>query len=246
MAARGVPLLCLVLAACPVPAGAQPAPRVSVALNGGLQPTATELDNSFTFTVHQETGSTRVSYPIERAVVFDAGGGVRLWGGLGAGLAVSRVVRDGTALTTTSVPHPLYLQQHREVTGEARGIRREESGLHVQAQYQVASGGRLGITLMGGPSLLQVHQTLVTAVDYREAYPYDTADFTGARTRRGTATGSGFNVGADVRWMLTRHIGMGGVLRFTRATVGLDAPGSGRISVDAGGAHVGAGLRFTF
>ncbi len=35
-------------------------------------------------------------------------------------------------------------------------------------------------------------------------------------------------------WMLTRKFGVGGILRFSRATVDLDAPNNRTVSVDVG------------
>jgi hypothetical protein len=247
--------LLLGIAALAAPAAAQTrlppgafgeAPRITVAVSGGYQATTTEFDDAFTFDLNRETGRTEVDYPIEAGFLFDAGAGVRLWRGLGAGVAVSRFVRDGSVSTTTSLPHPLFLQQDREIDGDADGITREETGVHVQAQYLLPLAGRLQVTLMGGPSFLQVQQAMVNEVTYSEEYPYDTATFTGVETEDVKGSAAGFNVGADVRWMFSPNVGIGGLIRFTRATVDLDAPGGRTVSVDAGGTHVGAGIRLVF
>jgi hypothetical protein len=250
-------VVCALLAVAPKPVAAQsrprpaarptsPLPRVSIGISGGYQATTTEFDDAFDFTIYQETGSTRVTYPVEAGPLFDVSGGVRLWRGLGVGLAVSRFALDGVAATTTSVPHPLFLGQNRQVIGEGDAIRREESGIHVQAQYLVAVGRKLHVTLMAGPSVLQVNQALVIDVNYTQEYPYDTATFTGVDSRRVKASAVGFNAGADVRWMFSRTIGAGVLVRFTRATVDLDAADNRTISVDAGGTQIGAGVRFAF
>ena len=220
-------------------------PRGFVSINGGYQASTTEFDDSFTFSLHQETGTTRVTYPVEAGAIFDAAGGVRLWRGLGAGLAVSRFVRDGSAATATSLPHPFFLQQHRSLDGDATGIRREETGIHLQAQYGVPLSRRLYLTLMAGPSLLRVDQALVIDVNYTEAYPYDEATFSGADSSGRDGSAVGFNLGADVRWMFTPAIGAGGFVRFTRGQVDLET-GERTITVDAGGAQAGAGVRFVF
>jgi Outer membrane protein beta-barrel domain len=228
-------------------AGSFPAePRVTVSVSGGYQATTTEFDDQFTFELYRETGRSDVTYPIAAGFLFDAGAGVRLWRGLGAGVAVSRFVRDGTVSTTTSLPHPIFLQQNREITGDPDGITREETGIHIQAQYLLPLSGRLQVTLMGGPSILQVTQAIVTDVNYSEEYPYDTAEFTGVDSRDVKKSATGFNAGADVRWMFSRHVGVGALVRFTRATVDLDGPDTRTIPVDAGGTHVGAGLRVGF
>ena len=47
-------------------------------------------------------------------------------------------------------------------------------------------------------------------------------------------------------WMLGRTFGVGGILRFSKATVDLDAPNNRTISVDAGGFYAGGGVRILF
>lgn len=227
------------------PASAQETSRGFISINGGYQASTTEFDDSFTFSAHQETGTTRVTYPIDAGPIFDAGGGVRLWKGLGVGLAVSRFTIDSTVQASSSIPHPFFPERHREVSGEAGDIRREETGIHVQAQYSIPLG-RLHLTLMAGPSVLQVSQAMVIDVNYSEEYPYDTAAFAGVDTTSKKGSKAGFNAGADVRWMFSRSFGVGGVVRFSRATIDLDEIDGRTVSVDAGGVQAGVGIRIGF
>ena len=53
-------------------------------------------------------------------------------------------------------PHPFFFNQPREVTGEATGVKRSETAVHVQAMYLVNPGGRLRLVLSGGPSFFDV------------------------------------------------------------------------------------------
>jgi hypothetical protein len=253
---RTLPAVALVVVAA-VPALAQPKPRptppdvsrpsrFSLGINGGFQAAANDFEDSFTFTRDQETGTTGTNYPVEGALTLDGGIGVRLWRGLGAGVALSRFRSDAVGSTSSSVPHPLFLQQHREVAGEAAGMARQETGVHLQVQYLAPLGRNVQLALIGGPSFVQVDQTLVIDANYSETYPYDTATFEGVDSRRVTGSAAGFNVGADLRWMFTRNVGAGVLVRFTRATVDLDAPDARAITVDAGGGQVGLGVRFAF
>lgn len=249
MPMRGLGLLAVLFATCAAPIAAQAqaqAPRVSFALNAAYQPTITRFDDRFTFMRYQETGTTRVEYPVQATFLADAGADVRLWHGLGAGFAVSRFGRKGSASTFSSVPHPLYLERHRRVEGRAESVGRQETGIHVQVRYQLPLAGRLRVGVSGGPSLLRVRQTLVTEARFREEYPYDTAEPAGVNTREVEGTATGFNVGAELGWMFTRHVGFGGALRFTRAEIDLDLDGARTIPVDAGGSHLGLGLRLAF
>ena len=139
-----------------------------------------------------------------------------------------------------TLPHPLFFQRNRQISGETGGLRREETGIHIQAQYQLPPFGKLYVTLAGGPSVLDTRQSIVTDVNYTEEFPYDSATYVGVDSQRVSGTATGFNVGADVRWMFTRNIGVGGLVRYTRASVDLTRDGR-TVTVDAGGTQVGGG-----
>ena len=130
--------------------------------------------------------------------------------------------------------------------GDATGVKRSETAVHVQAMYLVSTGGRLRLVISGGPSFFNVEQDLVTEVNITEAYPYDTATFASAQKTSVKGSAVGFNVGADVMWMFGKTVGVGGLVRFAPATVDLDAPSSRTASVDAGGIYAGGGLRLLF
>ena len=129
---------------------------------------------------------------------------------------ISHFTVDSRATVTSSVPHPFFLQRHRQVTGEPDGLRREETAVHIQAQYQLPPFGRLHVVLAGGPSIIDVKQTVVIDVNYTEEFPYDTATFTGVDSKRGTGTATGFNVGVDFQWMFNPNLGVGALVRITQ------------------------------
>jgi len=82
-------------------------------------------------------------------------------------------------------------------------------------------------------------------VNFSETYPYDTAAFTSADVTESSRTAVGVYVGADVAWMFSQHVGAGGLAQFTRATV-KENVGDRTVSIDAGGAQLGGGVRFVF
>ena len=239
----GLMTVCGLLGA--MPAAAQPLPRFTISVNGGYQPSTTSFDDRFTFDLNRETASVDTDYSVDAGPLFDAGVGFRIWKGLGAGIAISRFSVDSVGQADATLPHPLFFQRNRQISGETTGITREETGIHIQAQYQLPPFGSVYVTLAGGPSVLDIQQSIVTDVNYTEEFPYDTATYVGVDSQRVSGTATGFNAGADVRWMFTRNIGVGGLVRYTRATVDLTRNGR-TISVDAGGAQVGAGVRLAF
>ena len=229
------------LVASPVAAQTWPE-RVHISVNGAFQATTHDFSNRFEFERELETGSTEVDYPVQGGFVFDAGAGFRFWKNLAAGVSVSYFTRDDAASTTSNFPHPFFFNQPREVTGEATGVKRSETAVHVQAMYLVNPGGRLRLVLSGGPSFFDVQQDVVTEVTITETYPFDTAAFASAKTSREQGSAVSFNVGADVMWMLKPRFGVGGLVRYAQATVDLDAPGNRTIAVDAGGVYAGGGI----
>jgi hypothetical protein len=239
----GLMTVCGLLGA--MPAAAQPLPRFTISVNGGYQPSSTSFDDRFRFDLNRETASVDTDYSVDAGPLFDAGVGFRIWKGLGAGIAISRFSVDSAGRAEATLPHPLFFQRNRQISGETTGITREETGIHIQAQYQLPPFGNVYVTLAGGPSVLDIEQSIVTDVNFTEEFPYDTATYVGVDSRRVSGTATGFNAGADVRWMFTRNVGVGGLVRYTRASVDLTRNGR-TISVDAGGAQVGAGVRLAF
>ena len=214
-------------------------------INGGYQPSTTSFDDSFTFSLYQETGTTEASYAIDAGAIFEGGAAVRLWKGLAFGGVISHFTVDATASVASSVPHPFFLQRYREVSGEPEGLRREETAIHFQAQYQLPPAGKLHVVLSGGPTIIDVKQTLVIDANYTEEFPYDTATFTGVDSKRGTGTAMGFNAGVDVQWMFNPNLGAGALVRVSKATVDMSVDNR-ILQVEAGGTQIAAGIRLAF
>jgi hypothetical protein len=240
-------LACVMVLVGAAPAAAQSwSERVFISFNGAYQPATHDFSDRFEFERDFETGSTQTDYPIKGGLTFDGGAGYRLWKNLGAGVAVSYLTRDDVGHTTSSVPHPLFFNQARTVTGDAPNLTRTERAVHVQAMYLWKSSGALRLAISGGPSFFTVEQDLVTDISVSQTYPFDTATFASATTTRVKASKSAFNVGADVMWMFAPNVGVGGIARFSKVSVDLDAPGGRTVPIDAGGGYVGGGVRLLF
>ncbi|MEP6916617.1 MAG: outer membrane beta-barrel protein [Acidobacteriota bacterium] len=223
-----------------------PEPRAVLSISGGVQSVTGTLSDHFETPLNAETETVDVKYSLKPDLLVDAGIGVRLWAHLGAGLAVSRATGTHSADIEASIPHPFFFERPRAVSGTEDNIVRNETGVHVQLQYAVRAGRSATLVLGAGPSWISVEQELVTAIKFDETFPFDVATFSKAVTTRAKASAAGYNVGADLRWMLTPHVGFGGLVRFTRATVDLPAHDTGRISVSAGGVQGTVGLRVGF
>jgi hypothetical protein len=231
--------------AAPALAQSEP-PRFVLSISGGVEGSVPSLTDHFEFERNVETAKVDVTYPAKLGTLVDAGIGVRLWKRLGAGVAVSNVTIDGSAEVKASIPHPLQFEQPRSIEGSQAGVSRTETAVHVQLLYAVDVSPKVTLVLSGGPSVVRLEQELVDDVTYDETYPFDTATFKSAPSHRARASAAGFNVGADVRWMFARAIGLGGLVRFTRATVDLTTDDHRTLGVEAGGLQAGVGLRVVF
>jgi hypothetical protein len=219
--------------------------RVVISVNAAYQGASNTFDDHLEFEEFTETGTTDARYPIGTGLMFDGGAAVRLWKGFGVGFAFSSFSRDDIAQTDTRVPHPFFDDRDRTIVADVDGIARAETGVHIQARYAFGTD-RVQAAVSGGPSVLTLEQEVVTEVQFDQTYPYDTATFRAADTRRLRASAATFNVGFDMMWRLGQNFGVGGMVRFASAPVDLDA-GEGRtLTVDAGGIAGGAGVRIVF
>lgn len=217
-----------------------------VTVNGLAQPANSAISDRFTFDANAETATAEVRYPSKVGVGGEGGVGLRLWRQLGAGVTVTYVSSSGSADVEASIPHPFLFGQPRTVTGSEGDIARSETDAHVQLLYFVPTRGALQFVLSAGPSFVTLQQEVLTEVRYTEIYPYDTATYSRAAVADHKGSAVGFNVGADVRWMFSKSVGVGGVVRFTRATVDLDVANGRTLAVDTGGVQAGGGIRFRF
>jgi hypothetical protein len=215
--------------------------RGYVNVSGFFQPSAT-FSNTVRPVDFAEASIIDTSYKTGAVPGFDAGGGVRLWRNLAVGVDLSWFSKNITGAVSAQVPHPFFFNRLRAASGDASGLARDETAVHLQALWMVSIGPRWQMALAGGPSWFSVEQDLVGDVNVTQTYPYDTAAFAAATTVHRSRSKLGFNAGVDLTYRLRRHVGLGAGVTFSHATVPLDDT----LTVDAGGPHVAGGLRFRF
>ncbi len=236
----GVPVAAAAQAARPARA-----PIGIVSAGVGVQGAPSSFSDTAQFPLYVETGRFTSDYAPKGGLVVDFGGAVRVWRALQVGVAVTRFSHDHAASIDGSLPHPFVFNRLRPIAGEQSGLDRTETGVHISARWSAAVARHVDVAVFGGPSWIGVRQDLVGEVRYDEEYPYDTAEFAGASLVSASKSAIGFHAGAEVLYRLTSRIGVGGLVRFSRATV--DLPVGGRtVEVDAGGVQTSAGVRFWF
>jgi hypothetical protein len=239
--------IALAVLASPGVARAQWTDHARVSINAGIQqPASTTFTSTTTKSVFLETASINTTYDVPKSQFFDGGVLVRVKGGFGVGVAVSSFSKSSVATISGSIPHPFFFNTPRTLTGSATSLERSETGVHIQAAY-VVSSKHVDVAISGGPTLFNVSQDLVADVAYADVYPYDSVTFTSATISKASATKLGFNVGADVGVKFSKNIGVGGLIRFSRATVNVPLTGTAAgVSADVGGLQAGGGVRLYF
>lgn len=219
--------------------------RVFVDLNGGYQSASMDFSDRRDDPFFGESATWTADYAVQSGPSFDVAGGVRLWRNLAARVGYSLFEDSRIAGIAGEVPHPFFFNQNRGIAGEAQALKQQEHGIHLGALWTTSIGRHVELGVFGGPTVFRVARDLVEDVSYAEVgYPYDAAAFGSATVARVSETAIGFHAGADVTWMFSRAVGVGGVVRFARASASLDSPANSRaLSLDLGGLQVGAGLR---
>jgi hypothetical protein len=209
----------------------------------GGQIASTDFSESHSEPLNGEQKTWTANYNLKSGVEFEIGAGWRIWHNLFAGATYSRFHDSRKADVSAEIPHPFFFNQPRRISGETSALAHDENGGHISLSWIVPVGRRLEVGVFGGPSFINVSRQLVKDVEYGDTYPYDTASFSQATVERVGKTSVGAHGGVDVTWFLSRQVGVGGLVRYSRASVDLSTPAGGTISFDVGGLQAAAIVR---
>ena len=215
--------------------------RALISLNAGWQASSFDLHDTRSFEPpfagDREMRTLAADYSVQSGMSLDLGGGFRVWRALAAGVSVTRFKDSRDVPVSGTVPHPFFFNRARAVNGVTSGVR-QEMAVHVDAMWVVPIRPKMTLALFGGPSFYSVKQTAVSDFDYNQSYPYDDVTLTRVISSDESSSVTGVNFGADVGYYFTETIGIGGLIRFGRASVDTSIG-----SIDVGGPEVGFGLR---
>ena len=240
-------------------AAAQPEIRAFVSVNGGLQALTRNFSQDVVFSqsgnvyrevlsgaAAQEQARFESSYVFRTGMLFDVNGGIHVGRYLGVGVGVSRFDQSDPARVSAQAPHPLFFDRDRSIAGMSSPLTRSETAIHLQARVMIPVTESITATAFGGPTVFNVVQQLVTDVRFTHDYPYDTARFSSAVHTRESGSTTGFNLGADVAYYFSSNVGIGWLVRYSRATVELPSAGNDTLDIRTGGLHTAGGLRLRF
>jgi len=218
--------------------------RFHLGVDVGSQVKAGSFSDAFDVPLYLENEHVTVDYPDAGGLFVSVSARYRLWKQMTVGVVVSAFSDNGDATVKASLPHPFFDNTPRNIEGTA-GTRREELSVSPTVGWLLPLSSSVQLAVNAGPAVIGAKQRFVTGVRFSETYPYDTATFTSADLTQSSQTAVGVYAGADVTWMFSPHVGAGGVFQFTRATV-KHKVGDRTVSIDAGGAQAGGGIRFAF
>jgi hypothetical protein len=198
------------------------------------------------------TFDSTLTYDTPSKVSFDLGAGVR-FSQFGVGVAVSRYTTEEPGNISFSIPHPLFVGRPATAQGPTEGpLKQDETVVHIEARY-VGNLPHASIAVFAGPSYFKATRTIVDDFTYFESLGTTTLNYTvslaGNTTEAHDFNKWGFNVGADFGYYFGSNVGVGVLVRYSKASVDLPVPISSTIEtqpVDLGGTTVGGGVRFRF
>jgi len=239
----------LAMVAAASPAHAQDS-KFTASVNFGFQAGSGDISQSLQPIIYDEAAKVDVSQSYENGPLVDLGGSYMLFGKWGVGVAYNHTSGDGNATIAAEIPDPKVFDNPRAVSLSATGLKHNEDAVHVDILYRFAATPKIDVTVGGGPTFFSMKQEFVTefAVTETSPPPGPYVNPTVIPTITGVKKSPvGFNIGADVTYMLTHSMGVGLLLRFAHANPSLDVPNTPTpIEVKVGGFQIGGGFRYRF
>ena len=109
---------------------------------------------------------------------------------------------------TARVPHPLFFDKQRTMTGEVSNVTRREVGQHVSVGWVIPDVDGLDLMVFGGPSVFTTEQLFVTTLTLaldKEVYPFDSLAFPGTVTEKRREDVLGYHAGVDMTWRFSQQ-----------------------------------------
>lgn len=220
----------------PQMAGVARGARTMLAIGGGSHPSSS-LTASETKQINAEAGSFSSNLETNSAFGIDVAAGLALWRRLGVKVGYSTYSASINGAFQASVPHPLYFNKPRMLSGEPNGLQRHESAIDFHLAALIPAGRRAALMVSAGPTLLKLEQDVVEDFTYSQTYPYDVVSL-GSVTTDSTKS-SKTTVGGSVTlgFFLTKSFGIAAGLHYATGEVALNFGANSSTSVSMGGAR---------
>jgi hypothetical protein len=152
----------------------------------------------------------------------DVDGGLTIAHGFGAAVRVGYTKHDYPIDVGFSMFNPSAVPAVATAIGASNEVKRQEYALDFMLNYMSDIGHHMRVRVFGGPSYFFVEQGVIEKVVFNETYGPSTihaVEITDLTTRSSNDTAWGYNFGGDVSYFFSKHVGVGGGVRFNRGTV---------------------------
>lgn len=232
-------------------AAAQGAPddRVFLSIGFGVESGSSAANDSKQYTLYDEPATTEVNTPWTSGSFFEGGVAVRVYRSLTVGVSYHQETNTSEAAITGTAPHPVFFNRPRTFSAEAGGMYRRENATHLSFGWVVPFGTKLDVLVSGGPSFFRLRQDVVSDVLITERGGGFTEVVVAPTTVTQRRSEVGYNVGADVTYILWQNdrmrLGGGAFVRYTGATTDVRLLVSD-VETKVGGIQFGFGARIRF
>ena len=213
--------------------------RVFANVSFGVQPGTEGLSSTLGIDLYGEPGAIRTATEVGTGPVFDIVAGGRVRDRFGAALGLAFRSKDRGASVEGEIPDPIFFEQPRTVTLSLGNLTHSETWITPMFVWFHPLNEDFDAMVMAGPAFVRVNHDQLGTVEVSEGASGPNLAVT---TSRVSKTVTGFSIGGDVRYLLTTNIGVGGFLRFARASVDL----ADNQSLDVGGLQLGVGIRIRY
>lgn len=219
--------------------------RGFVNANFGLQATGDDVSLDAGREVYEDRMSIVSNIDIGGGALWDVSAGYKVWRNLVVGLGYSGFGNDNDTTAAVTIPSPATFTEPRLGTTSASGLDHSQKALHFVASWMIPVTEKIDVAVSAGPSIFFVKQDVITDVAFTEVgFPFTAVNIGGPVVSELSETGGGFNIGADVTYLLRPRWGVGAFLRYVGGGVTFDEVEGGEIN--AGGVQLGFGVRYRF
>jgi hypothetical protein len=208
-------------------------------INIGGQSGSHDVATTTTFEVYDEDARVSTTQKTGGGFLFDMNGGYKVWSNLVVAVGYTFMSDSTDGAVTASIPHPDVVENFRTVTATASDLSHAEHAINFSGVWMVPVTDKVDVGVSFGPTIFIVKQELPDALTFTEPGP----TVTGITKKDVNKTTGGINLGVDVTYLLTKKVGVGGILRYTWGSVNLDGA-TDKLTV--GGFQIGIGGRYRF
>ena len=208
-------------------------------INIGGQSGSHDVATTTTFVVYDEDAHINTTQKTGGGFLFDMNGGYKVWSNLVVAVGYTFMSDSTDGAVTATIPDPAVFDRLRTVTTTANDLKHSENALNFMGVWMVPVTDKVDVGISFGPTVFFVKQELPDTLTFTEPGP----TVTGLTTKDISKTAGGVNLGVDVTYLLTKKMGVGGILRYTWGSVDLEGASD---SLTVGGFQIGVGARYRF